>query len=298
MIFKDYYKILGFDTNKVSINDIKIAYRDKAKKYHPDRNVENTGTEEIFKDINEAYRTLSNEKLRRKYDFTWYRYVGMRKKKQHKPKQKRTIRQMLTDIFFGGIGKNKKQKIEKKPQYGDNIITRISITIEQAFFGTNKQLKLRTVKGKESTFSIKIPAGVQNNDRLRIVGQGKKGKNGGKNGDLFVYVDIINSKKIKLDGTDIIYELPLKVWEAALGTKKTIRILNENIQIIIPRSTNSGETLTIKGKGYKDGRGSRGDLQVITKIVMPKKMDEKEIQIYKDLMSFETKKLVTLHKRD
>ena len=289
MIFKDYYKILGFDTNKVSINDIKNAYRDKAKKYHPDRNVENTGTEEIFKDINEAYRTLSNEKLRRKYDFTWYRYVGIKKKKKHKPKQKRTIKQMLTDILFGGIARKRQQKEEKKPQYGDNIITRISVTIEQAFWGTNKQLKLRTVKGKERTFSIKVPAGIQNKDRIRIVGQGKKGKNGGKNGDLFVYIDIINGKNLKLDGINIIYELPIKVWEAALGTKKTIKVLNESIQIIVPKSTNSGEILTIKGKGYKDGRGARGDLQVITKIVIPKKMNEKEIQIYRNLMSFETK---------
>ncbi|MBR3325586.1 MAG: J domain-containing protein [Clostridia bacterium] len=283
MIFKDYYKILGFDTNKVSINDIKNAYREKAKKYHPDRNVENTDTEEIFKDINEAYRTLSNEKLRRKYDFKWYRFVGMKKKKKNKPKQKRTIKQMLTEIFFGGINRNKQQKEEKKPQYGDNIITRITITIEQAFFGTNKQLKLRTVKGRESSFTIKIPAGIQNNDRLRIIGQGRQGKNGGKNGDLFVYVNIANNKRLKIEGINLIYELPLQVWEAALGTKKTIKILNEKIQIVIPTLTSSGRILVIKGKGYKDGRGGRGDLHIITKIVLPQKLSKKQNEIYQEL---------------
>lgn len=282
MIFKDYYKILGFDTNKVSIEKIKIAYREKAKKYHPDRNVENTGTEEIFKDINEAYRTLSNEKLRRRYDLTWYRYVGMRKKKQHKPKEKRTFKQMLADIFFGGVSRS--EKVEKKiPQYGDNIITKISVTIEEAFFGTNKQLKLRTVKGKESTFSIKVPAGIQNNDRLRIIGQGKQGKNGGKNGDLFVYVEIKDSKKLKRNGINLEYQLPLEVWEAALGTKKTIKVLNENIQIIVPKTTSSGEVLVIKGKGYKDGKGSRGDLHIVTKIVIPKKMNKKQFTAYQEL---------------
>lgn len=282
MIFKDYYKILGFDTNKVTIEQIKNAYREKAKKYHPDRNVEDTGTEEIFKDINEAYRTLSNEKLRRKYNFEWYRYVKLKKKKEHKIIHKRTIKQMLTDIFFGGV--SKKEAINKKiPMYGDNIVTRISVSIEEGFFGANKQLKLRTVKGKESSFAIKIPAGVHNNDRLRIVGQGKRGKNGGKNGDLFVYIDIKNNKKIRLEGVNLVYELPLQVWEAALGCKQTIQIFNENIQIIIPKSTSSGETLIIKGKGYKDGSGSRGDLHIIIRIVLPKNLNEKQIKIFEQL---------------
>ena len=69
MIFKDYYKILGFETNKISVDDIRNAYREKAKKYHPDVNVGDSYSEEVFKDINEAYRILSNDKLRRKYDF-------------------------------------------------------------------------------------------------------------------------------------------------------------------------------------------------------------------------------------
>lgn len=282
MIFKDYYKILGFDTNKVSLEEIKVAYREKAKKYHPDRNVEDTDTEEIFKDINEAYRTLSNEKLRKKYNFEWYRYVKLKKKKNQKTKTKRTIKQMLTDIFFGGVSK-KTVPETKRPMYGDNIVTRISISIEEAFFGTNKQLRLKTVKGKESSFTIKVPAGIHNNDRLRIAGQGKRGKYGGRNGDLFVYIDIKDNKKIKLDGINLIYELPLQVWEATLGCKKTVKILNENIQIIIPNSTNSGETFVIKEKGYKDGKGSRGDLHIITKIVVPKKLNKEETKIFEEL---------------
>lgn len=279
MIFKDYYKILGFDTNKVTIEEIKIAYREKAKKYHPDMNVGTNESEEIFKDINEAYRTLSNEKLRKKYDFSWYRYVVLRKKKQKKTKQKRTVKELLADIFLGGIRK-KTEKPQKKPQYGENIVTQIDVSIEEAYYGTNKRLKLRTVNGKESSFGIKVPAGIQNHDRLRIAGQGKPGKDGGRNGDLFVYVNIKNSKKIKLDGDDLIYELPLKVWESALGTNKTIEVLGENIQIAVPKLTSSGKRLVIKGKGYKDGKGSRGNLIVITKIILPTSISEEQKNIY------------------
>lgn len=286
MIFKDYYKILGFDTNKVSLEKIKIAYREQAKKYHPDINVRTKESEEIFKDINEAYRTLSNEKARKKYDFSWYRYVGLKKKKKQHPKQKRTVREFLADIFFGGISK-KKENIARLPQYGENVVTRIDVTIEEAFYGANKRIKLRTVNGKESTFTVKVPAGIQNNDKIRIAGQGKLGSNGGRNGDLLIFINIKNSKKIKLDGVDLIYEMPLTVWEAALGTKKTVRIMEEDIQIVVPKAVSSGEELVIKGKGYKDGKGSRGNLRIITKIVLPSKINNEQIKIFEALKKLE-----------
>ena len=82
MIFKDYYKILGFETNKISVDDIKNAYREKAKKYHPDVNRNNKKAEERFKDISEAYNTLSDGKKRRKYDRLWYYYIGRKNKKK------------------------------------------------------------------------------------------------------------------------------------------------------------------------------------------------------------------------
>ena len=81
MIFKDYYKILGLENNKVNIEEIKQAFHSQAKKYHPDVN-ENQEAEERFKDINEAYRTLSNSSAKRKYDRIWYSHVG---KKIEKP---------------------------------------------------------------------------------------------------------------------------------------------------------------------------------------------------------------------
>ncbi len=277
MIFKDYYKILGLESNKVSLDEIKIAYREKAKKFHPDINVGNSEAEVIFKDINEAYRTLSDSNQRRKYDFKWNKYIGSRKKKENK--QKKTFKEMFLDILFGGISR---QKSENKaiPQYGEDIDTQINVSIKEAFFGVNKKIKLRTVDGKETSFSVKVPAGVQSNDRLRIVGQGKKGKNGGKNGDLLVRVNITDDKKFKLIGTDIYTELSIAVWEAALGAKKKIELFGEEINIVIPKCCNSGEKLTIKEKGYKDGKGKRGNLNIITKIVFPKELSKEQEKLY------------------
>ena len=280
MIFKDYYKILGLESNKVSLDEIKIAYREKAKKFHPDINVGNSEAEVIFKDINEAYRTLSDSNQRRKYDFKWNKYIGSRKKKENK--QKKTFKEMFLDILFGGISR---QKSENKaiPQYGEDIDTQINVSIKEAFFGVNKKIKLRTVDGKETSFSVKVPAGVKSNDKLKIVGQGKKGKNGGKNGDLLVRVNITDDKKFKLIGTDIYTELSIAVWEAALGAKKKIELFGEEINIVIPKCCNSGEKLTIKEKGYKDGKGKRGNLNIITKIVFPKELSKEQEKLYINL---------------
>ena len=280
MVFKDYYKILGFDTNKVTTDEIKNAYREQAKKYHPDINANDSKSEEIFKDINEAYRTLSSEKLRRRYDFSWHRYVGRRKKQ--KTREKKSLKEILINIFFGNIPKKKKKEIII-PKYGENIVTEIQVSLEEAFFGITKRLRLKNVKGKETTFNIKVPAGVQNGDKIRILGQGKPGKNGGKNGDLLVFIRIKESRKIRLVGTDLVYEMPLNTWEAALGTTKNIQVFKENIKVIVPSLISSGDKLIINDKGYRNSNGSRGKLIIIAKLILPKKMNNEEKELYKKI---------------
>ena len=135
MIFKDYYKILGLESNKVSLDEIKVAYRDKAKKFHPDINVGNSEAEAIFKDVNEAYRILSDTSQRRRYDFKWNRYIGEKSKKS--TKTKKTFKEMFLDILFGGISKQKKAK-KLEPEYGEDIDTEIDVSLKEAFFGVNK----------------------------------------------------------------------------------------------------------------------------------------------------------------
>lgn len=278
MIFKDYYKILGIDTNKVSIDEIKNAYRDMAKKYHPDRNVGDKEAEAIFKDISEAYKVLSDAKQKRKYDISWNRYVASKKKRETK-KEKKTFKEMLMDILFGGISRKKTAPVIY-PEYGEDINTEINVSLEEAFYGVTKKLKLKSVNGKDSSFTVKVPAGVQNHDKIRIVGQGKPGKNGGKNGDLFVIINIISNKRYKLSGIDIYTELEISVSEAALGTKKNINLFGDSINIIVPRCSNSGDNLVVEHKGYKNGKGERGNLHIITKIVLPDKLSKEQEEIF------------------
>lgn len=289
MIFKDYYKILGLETNKVNIDQIKVAFREQAKKYHPDVN-NGTAAEERFKDINEAYRVLSNNTSKRKYDRIWYSHVGKKIDKQ-KEKEQREARPDLMTLLFGTIRQKQKAMKEKtEPIRGENIDTQISLNLEEAYYGINKKISLRAVDGKMKTFSIDVPSGIRSGEKIRLIGQGKQGKNGGKNGDLFIKVNIEDSKKYKLQGYDIYTDLFLTPWEAALGTRVTINSIDDSSNIYIPQGISSGERVRIPQKGYKDGKGGRGDLIAEVKIVVPKKISETETELYqklKDVSKFE-----------
>lgn len=290
MIFKDYYKILELKTNKVSPEEIKNAYRLAVKKNHPDLNINNKLAEEKIKDINEAYRTLTNSTLKRKYDRIWNRNNNLNCQKKYK-EEKRTADTKLKElinIFFGYTEKEVEKKNTKKeivPQKGENIETVIDVDLEEVFYGLDKKISLRTTDGKIKAFTVSIPAGIHNGEKIRLLGQGKLGKNGAKNGDLLIKVNVKDSDKFKIKGNDLYTNLYITPWEAALGTKTSVFTIDEEVKISIPEGTQSGEVIKIGGKGYKDGKGSRGDLLAKVNIMIPKKISEEEKQIYQKLSS-------------
>ena len=274
MVFKDYYKILGMEDNKATPEEIKTAYREQAKKYHPDINSKNDFSEERFKDINEAYKVLSTPATRRKYDRMWNSNIGKKKKFEESKREEGSIFSNFFNMFFGEQidREENKGKKEKVPIKGENIETEIDVSIEEAFYGLDKKLSLRTQDGKMKTFTIKIPAGIRNREKIRLIGQGKKGENGGKNGDLLIKINIKNDKKFKLNGIDIYTDLYITPWEAILGTKVSIETIGETIFLHIPQ-----------GEGYKDGKGGRGELIAEVKIMIPKKPTKAEISFFEKL---------------
>ncbi|MCI8352283.1 MAG: DnaJ domain-containing protein [Clostridia bacterium] len=289
MIFKDYYKILGLDNNKITMDDIKQAYREQAKKYHPDVNVGNIASEERFKDINEAYQVLSNVVTKRKYDRMWNTHIGNKRKKQQYQESKRGRDAVFSDffnMFFGNIKEERQEenKDSKKPKIkGENVETEVPISIMEAFYGMNKKVSLRTVDAKMKTFDIKVPAGIRNGEKIRLIGQGKTGQNGGKNGDLFIKIKIEKDNRFELIGYDLYTHLNLTPWEAALGTRVNLEGIDDTVSVYVPAGIESGEKLRIAGKGYKDGKGGRGDLTAIVKIMVPKKLTEEEQNLYEKL---------------
>ena len=275
MIYKDYYKILDLKTSRVSIDEIKIAYRAAAKKYHPDLNVGDSLAEERIKDINEAYRTLSVPASKRKYDRIWNSRNNINNYQKIKGKN-------IFNMFLGNTEIN--EEIDRKlPQRGEDIETEINVKLEEAFYGLEKKISLRTVDGKMKTFSVKVPDGIRNGEKIRLIGQGKPGKNGGKNGDLFIKINIENSKTFKLFSSDLYTDLLLTPWEAALGTRTSVQTIDGETTIYIPQGMESGEKIKIPNKGYKDGKGGRGDLVAEIKIVVPKKLTEEENKLFEKL---------------
>ena len=275
MIYKDYYKILDLKTSRVSIDEIKVAYRAAAKKYHPDLNVGDSLAEERIKDINEAYRTLSVPASKRKYDRIWNSRNNINNYQKIKGKN-------IFNMFLGNTEIN--EEIDRKlPQRGEDIETEINVKLEEAFYGLEKKISLRTVDGKMKTFSVKVPDGIRNGEKIRLIGQGKPGKNGGKNGDLFIKINIENSKTFKLFSSDLYTDLLLTPWEAALGTRTNVQTIDGETTIYIPQGMESGEKIKIPNKGYKDGKGGRGDLVAEIKIVVPKKLTEEENNLFEKL---------------
>ena len=283
MIFKDYYKILGLETNRVSTGDIKLAYKEQAKKYHPDLNGGNKKFEERFKDINEAYNVLSNNATKRRYDRTWYTHVGRKNKTVYE--QPKNNKDAIFSMFFGNsITIDKSEKTKKQiPIKGENIVTEVTVSIEEAFKGREKEIALLAVDGVMRKIKVIIPPGIQNNEKIRMIGMGKEGKNGGKNGDLFIKVKIKNDNEYVLDGDNIKSNLYITPWEAALSTKINVKTIDEEIAIYIPSGIQSGEKIKIEGKGYINSTGGRGDFILETKIMIPKHLTEKEKKLFETM---------------
>ena len=281
MIFKDYYKILDLETSRVSNEQIKVAYRLAAKKYHPDVNIGDNLAEERIKDINEAYRILSTPSSKRKYDRVW--------NANHIPKTKKTYNihkdtGSILNMFLGKTETENKEDVEKKkPIKGENVETEIKISICEAYHGLDKKISLRTIEGKLKTFTITIPKGIRNEEKIRLIGQGKPGKDGGKNGDLLIRINIQDEEVLKLKGYDLYTDLMLTPWEAALGTRTSIQSIDDETKIYIPQGIQSGEKIRIPKKGYPDGNGSRGDLIAEIKIMVPKSLTQQEKEIFEKL---------------
>lgn len=296
MIFKNYYKLLDLPQNtKATQTDIKNAYRVQAKKYHPDVNIHNKAAEERFKDITEAYRTLSDPVQKRKYDRTWNNYVG-KKLNRENMSQKEVRANDIVNMFFGKNIQKKSTAIQE-PIKGENIETTIELSVKEAFDGAEKKISLASINGKNKNLLLKIPAGIKNGKKIRVAGRGKEGKNGGKNGDLVIEVKIVDGGIYKLVGDDINVKLFLTPWDAALGSRVAIDGIDGQISIIVPKGTQNGDKISIPNKGYYKEDNKRGNLVVKAEVLIPKKLSDDEKRLFTELKkksSFNTKNIVNI----
>lgn len=285
MKYKNYYKILELKSDRVSDEEIKNAYRRLAKKYHPDINPGDEVASEKFKLVNEAYQVLGNEVSKKKYDRIHNIY-----------RVKDTIEDTKEKINFDGMsdmigmvfGKKEQSNFENKnksiPITGEDLESKIDITLEEAFFGTEKKLAFRTVTGDIKNISVKIPKGIRTGEKVRLAKQGKPGKNGGEPGDLYIKIEIMKNDFFEVKGFDLCMNLKLSPWEAALGTEVKIENIDSSILVNVPAGTESGEILRIANSGFwNTSTYGRGDLLLNIQIMVPKELTDIEKLLFEKL---------------
>lgn len=293
MEFKDYYKILG--VNKTATpEEIKKAYRKLAVKYHPDKNPGNKAAEEKFKEANEANDVLSDPEKRKKYDElgeNWKYYqngapppnqgggFNTGRQQYHYTSDDEMGGGNFSD-FFESIFGNRFGGKSKGPSKGDDYQSNVTISLEEAYTGT---ARLMEVNGEK--LQIKFKPGTADEQNLRIKGKGGAGGKGAERGDIYVTVHISPHSYFDRKGDDLYCDITVDLYNAVLGGKTTVQTLKGNIQITIPKETESGKVLRLKGLGMpKYGKENEfGDIYAKVKIQLPKNLTKEEIELFQQL---------------
>ena len=289
----DYYKILGI-TKSASEADIKKAYRKMARKYHPDLNPNDKKAEKNFKEINEANEVLSNPENRKKYDkYGEHWQNGEAHEQQEKQRQQDYQRRSqgsgssggysqedFSDMFgdmFGGASSGRRTNARFR---GQDYNSEIQLSLKDVY---KTQKQVITVNGKN--IRITIPAGVENGQNIKIKGHGGKGVNNGPNGDLYIQFSIINNTKFKRDHNNLHLTVDLDLYTALLGGELMVDTFDGKVKLTIKPETENGAKVKLKGKGFPKYRkeGQFGDLYITYQLKIPTKLNEKEIELIKEL---------------
>jgi len=169
------------------------------------------------------------------------------------------------------------------PERGHDAQADLELTLEEAHRGGKKSLSLQQSDGQTRTLTVTIPAGVTDGSKIRLAGQGIPGASGAKAGDLFLRVRILPHRVYRVEDHDITMDLPLAPWEAALGTKASVPTLDGNVTLTIPPGTSSGQKLRLRDKGLNNRTGPRGDHYVVVKIVVPRKLSDRERELFETM---------------
>lgn len=304
MEFKDYYDILGVDTNADKAA-IKKAYRRLARKFHPDVSTEKDA-ENNFKEVSEAYEVLGNDERRTEYDEL--RKYGRKGESFTPPPgwkghtqgdfdtRNGDFSDFFANLFGGGFAERSRSSrgFDSSEDFyssrGQDIEIDLPVFLEETMRDERKTIEYRLPKyeaegpAKEirKTLKVKIPKGVQDGERIRLKGQGGPGFGQGADGDLYLRIKLVPHPLFDAVGHDLHLTLPIAPWEAALGISVVVPTLDSKINLTIPPQSQTGQRMRVKNKGLYSRTG-KGDLYVILKVVMPEKMDEQTKQLWQQL---------------
>jgi len=312
---KDFYEILGVSEN-ASAEEIKKSFRKLAKQYHPDRNKGDKTSEARFKEISEAYETLSDSKKKNEYDmmrkygafagsggsqpggftgaggfgpgsYSFFNSFGQRGRGSGSSdgfENLGGLDEIFSSLFGGGspfsgsasFGPGRKAH-RRRPQAMD-INTTLSITFMESVHGSRRTIQLQ---GSSKKLAVKIPAGINDGGKIRLRGQGQQDPLTRQKGDLIITVRVMQDKNFERKGNDIYSSVEISFKEAITGCKKKVRTLSKMIMLTIPPGTQPGATMRLKGQGLAVG-GAQGDQYVEIKVNIPDKLTEKQKKLLEE----------------
>lgn len=289
---KDYYKIMGL-SRQATDKEIKMAYRRLARKYHPDLNKE-ADAEEKFKELGEAYEVLKDPKKRNEYDTMGDVHQQYQSHSQYQSpndtqsprwnsqwdKQTNTHFDFDPSIFESILGEHFKQ--QKASLKGADISAQLNISLEDAYQGATKEIQIpaTTPTGSEIV-RVKIPAGIQSGQKIRLAGKGQTGPQGSPNGDLYITIQIEKHPFFDINNNNIYLTLPITPWEAALGSSVVVPTLAGKVDLKIPAGSQGGQSLRLKNRGLP-GK-IQGDQFILLKIVIPQPKNSTDKALYQQM---------------
>jgi curved DNA-binding protein len=316
-VARDYYDVLGVSRD-ASPEELQQAYRRLARANHPDIN-KDPGAEERFKEINEAYSALSDPELRKKYDRfgedyrrvpeDWEERVGAGAgSARGRSTRGRTASwpgggdagggagfgggfgggfegvdiEDLLGGMFGGRGRGRAGPVSGADQEAE-----LPLTVEEAYRGGRRQITLNGPDGPR-TYTVNIPPGVTDGRRIRLAGEGGRGLGNGDAGDLYLVVRLQPHPRYRVEGKDITVDLPLSPWEAALGATVPVLTPGGETKVTVPAGSSTGRRLRLRGEGMPDPRGKPGDLHAVIKIMVPRRLTDRERELFSELASVST----------
>jgi curved DNA-binding protein len=293
--YRDYYEILGVERG-ADDEAIRRAYRRLARKYHPDIN-KDEGAEDRFKEISEAYEVLRDPAKRERYDRLGANWraedAGSRPQGFegfNGPSGFGDVRvdfgdsARFSDFFETMFGQ---RAARGRPRGGfEGFATRgadheavLELSLEEAAAGGRRQLSL----GEDRNYDVRIPAGVRDGQRIRLAGEGGGGQAGGPSGDLFLRVRLRPHPRFRLDGRDLHTDVKVTPWEAALGATVEVATLQGRARVKVPAGSSSGRRLRLRGQGFPDSKGGKGDLYATVQIAVPKHLSDRERELFEEL---------------
>jgi curved DNA-binding protein len=286
---RDYYDILGVKRD-ASDKELKSAYRKLARQYHPDVNPDDKAAEARFKEVNEAYDVLSDPEKRAKYDRwgrDWQRveasggvpYGGAT---GGSPFGEADFGDFF-DSLFGGRSGASGRTVRLN---GQDVEQPVTISLEEAYNGTERSLQFHSPNGQPRTITVKIPASVDSGARVRVAGEGGPGIGGGQRGDLYLLIDVAPHERFERKGDDLHTSVAVDLYTLLLGGEVRLPLLNgKAVTLKVPSGTQNGKSMRLSGQGMprRKAPSTYGDLYVKLEAVLPTQLSERERDLVSEL---------------